>query len=108
MRNIEYICMYKSFSLEAYMPLSIVYALLGDVRPSGAHGGPRPSKNTVRAECEISPGDHWADLREDNMINPAPDFWPIFGPLGPTAGPGNPGTAPARKIVQVAPKMNQF
>ncbi len=23
------------------------------------------------------------------MINPAPDFWPIFGPLGPTASPGN-------------------
>ena len=28
----------------------------------------------------------WADLREDDMINPAPGFWPIFGPLGPTAG----------------------
>ncbi len=26
------------------------------------------------------------------MINPAPGFWPIFGPLGPTAGPGSPGT----------------
>ncbi len=34
----------------------------------------------------------WADLREDKMINPAPDFWPIFGPLGPTAGPGSLGT----------------
>ncbi len=26
------------------------------------------------------------------MINPAPDFWPIFDPLGPTAGPGILGT----------------
>ncbi len=31
------------------------------------------------------------------MINPAPGFWSIFGPLGPTAGPGS-------EIVQVAPK----
>ncbi len=31
------------------------------------------------------------DLREDKMINPAQGFWPIFGPLGPTAGPGSPG-----------------
>ncbi len=28
----------------------------------------------------------WAGLREDKMINPAPGFWPILGPLGPTAG----------------------
>ena len=28
------------------------------------------------------------------MINPAPGFWPIFGPLGPTAGPGSPGNGP--------------
>ncbi len=45
----------------------------------------------------------WADFREDNMINPAFGFRPIFGPLGPTAGPGSPG--PGSKIVQVAPKI---
>ncbi len=33
----------------------------------------------------------WADLNEDKMINPAPGFWPIFDPLGPTAGPGSSG-----------------
>ncbi len=37
------------------------------------------------------PDERWADLGEDSMINPAPGFWPIFGPLGPTAGPGSPG-----------------
>ncbi len=25
----------------------------------------------------------WADLRKDEMINPALGFWPIFGPPGP-------------------------
>ncbi len=30
-----------------------------------------------------------ADLREDKMINPAPGVWPMFSPLGPTAGPGS-------------------
>ena len=35
-----------------------------------------------------------ADLREDKMINPAPDFVQMFGPLGPTAGPGSPGKGP--------------
>ncbi len=49
---------------------------------------------------------NWADLKEDRMINPARCFGPIFGPLGPTAGPGNPGTAPARQIVQFAPKFS--
>ncbi len=39
----------------------------------------------------------WAELREDKMINPAPDFWPIFGPLRPTAGPGSPGIGPCSK-----------
>ncbi len=34
----------------------------------------------------------WGDLREGKMINPAPGFWPIFGLLGPTAGPGSLGT----------------
>jgi hypothetical protein len=28
------------------------------------------------------------------MINPAPFVWPIFGSLGPTAGPGHPGNGP--------------
>ncbi len=43
----------------------------------------------------------WADLREDTMINPALAFWPIFGPLGPTAGPGSPRTDPIRKTTNV-------
>ncbi len=30
----------------------------------------------------------WADLREDEIMNPSPGLWPIFGPFGPTAGPG--------------------
>ncbi len=38
-----------------------------------------------------------ADLREDKMTNPAPDFWPIFGPLEPTAGPGSHGTGSGSK-----------
>ncbi len=38
------------------------------------------------------------------MINPALGFWPIFGPLGPTAGPGSPGTGSGSKLVQVVPK----
>ena len=37
----------------------------------------------------------WADLKEDRMINPAPGF-------RPARGPGSPGTAPARTIVQVS------
>jgi hypothetical protein len=31
------------------------------------------------------------------MLNPAPGFWPIFGPLGPTAGPGSFGNGPGSK-----------
>ncbi len=31
------------------------------------------------------------------MINPARGFWPMFGPLGPTAGPGSPGNGPGSK-----------
>ncbi len=31
------------------------------------------------------------------MINPAPVFLPIFGPLRPTAGPGSPGNGPGSK-----------
>ncbi len=31
------------------------------------------------------------------MINPAPGFWPIFGPLGPAAGPGSPRNGPGSK-----------
>jgi hypothetical protein len=31
----------------------------------------------------------WADLREEKRINPALGFWLIFGPPGPTAGPGS-------------------
>ncbi len=34
---------------------------------------------------------------EDTVIDPAPGFWPIFGPLGPTAGPGSPGNGPGFK-----------
>ncbi len=39
----------------------------------------------------------WAEFREDKMITPAPSFWPIFGPLGPTAGPGSSGNGPGLK-----------
>ncbi len=35
---------------------------------------------------------NWADLREDGMINSAPFFWPMVGPLGPAADPGSLGT----------------
>jgi hypothetical protein len=38
------------------------------------------------------------------MINPAPGFWPIFGPLGPTAGPGSPGNGPGSKNNAVCSK----
>ncbi len=31
------------------------------------------------------------------MITPAPGFWPIFGPPGPTAGPGSHGNGPGSK-----------
>ncbi len=30
------------------------------------------------------------DLREDNMMNQASGFWPIFGPLGAHGGPRAP------------------
>ncbi len=30
-------------------------------------------------------------------MNPAPGFWPIFGPPGPPGGPGSPGTGPGSK-----------
>ncbi len=39
----------------------------------------------------------WADLRGNQMINPARDFWPIFGPSGPPGGPGSPGNGPGLK-----------
>ncbi len=38
----------------------------------------------------------WADPREDK-INPAPGFWQILGPVGPTAGPGSLGTGSGLK-----------
>ncbi len=46
---------------------------------------------------------YWADLREDKMINPAPGFRPIVGPLGPTAGPGTFGTGSGSKLAYVPP-----
>ncbi len=58
-------------------------------------GGGRPW--VARPVREGSPS--WADLREDKMINPAPGFWPIFGPSGPTAGPGSPGNGPGSKNI---------
>ena len=39
------------------------------------------------------------------MVNPAPGFRPIFGPLEPTAGPGSPGNGPGPKN-SVAPKIS--
>ncbi len=35
---------------------------------------------------------YWAVLGEDKLINLAPMFSPIFGPLWPAAGPGSLGT----------------
>ena len=40
------------------------------------------------------------------MIHPASGFWRIFGPLGPTAGPGSPGNGSGSKIAQAAPKIS--
>ena len=37
------------------------------------------------------------------MINLAPGFRSIFGPLGPTAGPGSPGNGPGSKHIAVCP-----
>ncbi len=59
-----------------------------------------PPRAHARLPCEAPPREfvcYRADLREDKMINPAPGFWPIFGPLGPTAGPGNPRNSPGSK-----------
>ena len=36
--------------------------------------------------------------REDTMKNPAPDFWTIFCPLRPPAGPGSLGNRPGSNI----------
>ncbi len=47
-----------------------------------------------------------ANLREDNMINPAPRFWLIFGHWSPRMAPGALGRAPARNLAQVAPKIS--
>ncbi len=73
------------------------------IRPNGwvtadavAAGGPQQSN------CKSF--DTFADLTEDKMINPTPDFWSIFGPWGPRRAPEALGRAPARKIVQVAQK----
>ncbi len=40
------------------------------------------------------------------MINPASVFGRFSGPWGPRRAPGAPGTAPARKIVQVVPQIS--
>ncbi len=47
------------------------------------------------------------------MINPASGFWPIFGPLGPTAGPGSlrtgSGSKKQRRLRQKsAPEINDL
>ncbi len=47
----------------------------------------------------------WADLGEDKMINLATGFGRFSALRGPRGAPGAPGTAPARKIVQVASKI---
>ncbi len=62
--------------------------------------------NLFLGEVLTPTGEIWADLREDKMLNPAPGFVPIFGPLGPAADPGALGWAPARNMVQVAPKIS--
>ncbi len=67
----------------------------GPGRLPGSTGG--RSFGGPRADLREVLGHNWADLREDKMINPAPGFWRIFGPLGPTAGPGSPGNGPGSK-----------
>ncbi len=66
---------------------------------------PGPGTGSITKEPDVSNKsasctkryDVWADRREDKMINPASGFWPIFGPLGRTAGPGSPGNGSGSK-----------
>ena len=55
------------------------------------------AKQRVQIARALCPGSCWVDLKDDKMINPAPGCWPIFGPLGPTAGPGSLGTGSGSK-----------
>ena len=55
---------------------------------SGAPGAAQSPKMTD------SPAYGWPDFREDKMINPAPGFWLIFGPLGAHGGPREPRERP--------------
>jgi hypothetical protein len=57
----------------------------------GAAQTPRQPPRGVVSDGTLLKWLDWADLREDKMINPAPGFWPILGPLGPTASPGSHG-----------------
>ena len=71
---------------------------------AGLFGSPAAGGGNVEANAGTSLT--WADLREDKLINEkredeiiklAPGFRPIFGPSGPTAGPGSHGTGSGSK-----------
>ncbi len=49
---------------------------------------------------------HWAGLREDATINPAPGFSVDFRPSGAAAAPEAPGTDPVRTRAQVAQQIS--
>ncbi len=74
--------------------------------PKGARGQSQNSSiSKAEAASTLLEPDDWADLREENMINPAPVLGRFSGPSGPRPAPGDPGTAPARKIVQIGAKI---
>ena len=90
------------FSFLLRPPVSKIMDLWGAVRRAATPPHPtpwpvEPSGAPFRALWFANLRLARPDLREDKMINPAPGFWPIFGPLGPTAGPGSPGHGPGSK-----------
>ncbi len=79
----------------ALLSLSLGHLEGGRSGPPLRLAGPGTLSPAAPLDDPSSPRAHdWADLRENQMINPAPGFWPIFGPLGPAAGPGSPGSGP--------------
>ncbi len=62
------------------------------VAKKAARGHLAPAEDPVVSIGAAVASEDRADLREDKVINFAPGLWPIFDPLGPTAGPGNLGT----------------
>ncbi len=93
-----------------WKPLSLRNDTRAEARTEAGVDDPRPATGSGGTKSLASGRGcgylTWAELREDKMINPAPGFRPIFGPLGPTAGPGSLGTGSGSTIVQVAPKIS--